>query len=306
VEALDDSDDGPMPLGDDTLRSVAAAKHRLVISAMISGGCVFPFALLISGELDAADGLLLAAFFLPHLICIAFAWRLGRRFYSRKALVPLALLAGMPMANMLSVMALDDRARAYLKQHGIRFGRFGQALFGPEQSDRHGRSFRPPLEPLMDDDLDDGPMPPLYDERPRRAAPGAAKTPEHLRLVAFYQRGLLVACAAYLASWWLAVATRAMDDLLGLVVFAAAAATAIFALLLGTRVYPLVVAVLVAFLALVPLANLLAVFLLVARAIDLLRANGVKAGILGADARDIPDGPPPGGDPFGDDAPGRR
>jgi hypothetical protein len=113
-------------------------------------------------------------------------------------------------------------------------------------------------------------------------------TREDLRSVAVYQKGLLVCILIYL----LAVAGQfalpeQLRPLVGLGVLAVGLVGAVFVFLLAVKVYGTGFGVLLGILTLVPCLGLLALLSVNGKATTVLRQNGIKVGLLGANLSQI-------------------
>jgi hypothetical protein len=112
---------------------------------------------------------------------------------------------------------------------------------------------------------------------------------EDLRSVAKYQKGVLVCILIYLVAviFRFALPPEAQPILIvGVVVLLLVAGTT-FVFLLAIKVYGTRVGILLGILTLIPLVSLIVLLRVNAKATSVLRQNGIKVGLLGADLSQI-------------------
>ncbi len=111
---------------------------------------------------------------------------------------------------------------------------------------------------------------------------------EDLRLVAKYQRGLLICILIYLVS---GVVSRLVPPEIMLIVasgvLVAAIAGLVFVFLLSTKVYGTGAGVILGILTLIPCIGLIVLLVINQKATGVLRQNKIKVGLLGADPNSI-------------------
>lgn len=113
-------------------------------------------------------------------------------------------------------------------------------------------------------------------------------TREDLRSVATYQKGILVCILIYFIAVILQFALPAELRLfLGLGALAVAVTSTVFVFLLSIKVYNVGLGILFGFLTLVPCVGLVMLLVINAKATGILRQNGIKVGLLGANTSDI-------------------
>ena len=104
-----------------------------------------------------------------------------------------------------------------------------------------------------------------------------------VRAVAVYQKGILMCILIYVLAMIGQFAIPApLRPILGLAVVALGLAGLVFVILLSMKVYNVVVGALLAILTLVPLLGLLILLMVNGKATKILRQNGHKVGLLGA------------------------
>lgn len=111
---------------------------------------------------------------------------------------------------------------------------------------------------------------------------------EDLRSIAIYQKGILICILVYL----LLILTRVFIPpelliVLALVLLADVVTGTVFVFLLAIRVYSLGVGILLGILTLVPCLGLVSLLIVNGKANEVLRANGLKVGLLGVNLSDI-------------------
>ena len=114
---------------------------------------------------------------------------------------------------------------------------------------------------------------------------------ETLRKVATYQRGVLLCILIQLLTIPVnLVMQRSVPELAGLVALVAVLAGlvgTVFVFLLAKNVYSTAVAVLLTILALIPCVGLIILLIVNGKATAIMRKNGIKVGLLGADRSQI-------------------
>ncbi len=106
---------------------------------------------------------------------------------------------------------------------------------------------------------------------------------EDLRSVAKYQRVLMICILVYLVAL---LASWAVPQLLivgRVVALVASLVGVVFVFLLSTKVYSTGIGVLLGILTLIPIIGLIVLLIINSKATGILRANGVRVGLLGAD-----------------------
>ena len=111
---------------------------------------------------------------------------------------------------------------------------------------------------------------------------------EDLRSVAKYQKGILVCILIYLLA---IIFQFALPDelrlLLGIGILFVGVAATVFVFLLAVKVYGSGVGILLGILALIPLIGLIVLLVINGKATGILKQNGIKVGLLGADLTKI-------------------
>lgn len=111
---------------------------------------------------------------------------------------------------------------------------------------------------------------------------------EDLKHVARYQKGILVCILIYLMSVLCQVAIPPeLRPIIGLAVLVVGLAGTVFVFLLAMKVYSTGVGILLGILALIPCVGLLVLLLVNGKATSILKQNGIKVGLLGADLSQI-------------------
>lgn len=111
---------------------------------------------------------------------------------------------------------------------------------------------------------------------------------EDLRLVAQYQKGILVCILIYLVAVFSRFALPApLQDLLIIGVLLLGLVGTIFVFLLAMKIYGAAAGILLGLLTLIPCLGLLVLLIVNGRATATLRANNIKVGLLGANLADI-------------------
>ena len=109
-----------------------------------------------------------------------------------------------------------------------------------------------------------------------------------LRSVAFYQKGILVCILLYicvLGGQFLVPAE--LRFVLGIGVLLIGLVGTIFVILLAMRVYGLILGILLGILALIPCLGLLILLMINGKATTILKENGLKVGLMGANLADV-------------------
>lgn len=138
-------------------------------------------------------------------------------------------------------------------------------------------------------DLDDNPFrAPQSDLGGERVAGVLSGTKEDLRSVARYQRTIMLCILGYLCAIPLQfILPRELVLIVALVVLGAAVTGTVFVFLLSAKVYGTVQGIFFALFTLVPCLGLLVLLLINSKATNVLKANGIKVGLLGANPADI-------------------
>ncbi len=111
---------------------------------------------------------------------------------------------------------------------------------------------------------------------------------EDLRSVAVYQKGILVCILVYLIAVFFQFALPPeIRPLVGLGVAMVGLAGMVFVLLLAVKVYNVVLGILLGILTLVPCIGLLVLLMVNGKATTILKQNGIKVGLLGANLADV-------------------
>lgn len=111
---------------------------------------------------------------------------------------------------------------------------------------------------------------------------------EDLRSVAKFQKGILVCILIYLCAVIGQFALPAdLRLFLGLGVLVVGLVGTVFVFLLALKVYSPVVGILLGLLTLIPCVGLIALLVVNGKATSILRANGLKVGLLGANVSEI-------------------
>jgi hypothetical protein len=111
---------------------------------------------------------------------------------------------------------------------------------------------------------------------------------EDLRNVAVYQKGILVCILIYLfAMFCQFVLPPELRMLLGVGVILLGLAGTIFVFLLAMKVYNVALGILLGILALIPCIGLLVLLMVNGKATAILKQNGIKVGLMGANLADV-------------------
>lgn len=111
---------------------------------------------------------------------------------------------------------------------------------------------------------------------------------EDVRSVAVYQKGILVCILIYLVAVFLQLAVPPeVRIILALGVLCVGLVATVFVFLLATKVYSTGLGILLGLLTLVPCLGLLVLLIINAKATGILRQNGLKVGLLGANLSDV-------------------
>jgi len=129
-------------------------------------------------------------------------------------------------------------------------------------------------------------QPPLEASAPVVGAPQEKRA--DLKTVALYQKGLLVCILLYL----LGVVGQFFIPpeaslLLALVVLVVVITATVFVFLLATKVYGTGVGILLGILTLIPCVGLIVLLIVNGKATSILRQNGIRVGLLGANLSDL-------------------
>ena len=109
-------------------------------------------------------------------------------------------------------------------------------------------------------------------------------TREDLRMVAQYQKGILVCILIYLIAVFGQFALPVeLRPLVGLGVIVVGIVGTVFVFLLAMKVYSTAVGVLLGILTLIPCIGLITLLVVNGKATSILRQNGIQVGLLGAD-----------------------
>lgn len=135
-------------------------------------------------------------------------------------------------------------------------------------------------------DVDDNPF--RAPESDLRVEGVLSGTREDLRSVATYQRWLLLCILVYLGG---AIGRFAVPPEIQILVIVPAIIAAlvgtVFVFLLSTKVYGTLQGVLLAILTLVPCLGLIVLLMINSKATNVLKANGIKVGLLGANPANV-------------------
>jgi len=111
---------------------------------------------------------------------------------------------------------------------------------------------------------------------------------EDLRSVAVYQKGVLICILIYLlAVIFQFVVPAEFRLVVGLVALACSLVATVFVFLLALKVYGAAVGILLGILTLVPCIGLIVLLVVNGKATAILRQNGLKVGLLGANLSEI-------------------
>lgn len=126
---------------------------------------------------------------------------------------------------------------------------------------------------------------PFEAPQPERQAVGVLSgSREDLRRVAVYQKGILVCILIYFIAVFTQFAMPVQARVfLGIGVLCVALVGAVFAFLLAMKTYGTGLGILLGILCLVPLVGLLVLLMVNGKATGVLKQNGIKVGLLGAD-----------------------
>lgn len=138
-------------------------------------------------------------------------------------------------------------------------------------------------------DVDENPFrAPESDLRVERVTGVLSGTKEDLRSVARYQRAIMLCILAYMGAGPLQIfLPREAAIVTAIVLLGAIVGGTVFVFLLSTKVYGTVQGILFALFTLIPCLGLLALLRINAKATAVLRDNGIKVGLLGANPADI-------------------
>jgi hypothetical protein len=111
---------------------------------------------------------------------------------------------------------------------------------------------------------------------------------EDLRSVGAYQKGIIVCILIYLIAVLVQFALpQSLRLFLGLGFLALGVISTVFVFLLSIKVYSVGLGILYGFLTLVPCIGLIMLLVINAKATTILRQNGIRVGLLGANLSDI-------------------
>lgn len=111
---------------------------------------------------------------------------------------------------------------------------------------------------------------------------------EDLKSVATYQKGILVCILIYIVAVIARFAVpAAFWPILGVGILILGVAGTVFVFLLAMKVYSPAVGVLLGILALIPCLGLLVLLMVNGKATSILKQNGIKVGLLGANLADV-------------------
>ena len=111
---------------------------------------------------------------------------------------------------------------------------------------------------------------------------------EDLRSVAVYQKGILVCILIYLiAVFGQFVLPAELRLFLGIGILVLGLAGTIFVFLLAMKVYNVALGILLGILALIPCIGLLVLLMVNGKATAILKQNGIKVGLMGANLADV-------------------
>ncbi len=121
---------------------------------------------------------------------------------------------------------------------------------------------------------------------PPPSAPTAPR--EELRCIASRQKWVCICLLIYFAAFIARFLGPAhLQPLLGIVALGACVLAAVFVFMLAIKLYGTGVGVLLGILTLVPLLGLIPLLIVNAKATSVLKKNGIKVGLLGADLKSI-------------------
>jgi hypothetical protein len=140
-----------------------------------------------------------------------------------------------------------------------------------------------------DDDYDYEGEPPLRRRRPRMSR-------AELRAVAWYQKAIILCIVAVLGTIPVRIALSTLPvelarfGWMGVVVYGIAAEVtgAVFVFMLAMKIYSRSTGILLGILTLIPCVGLITLLVINSTATAILRMNGIRVGLLGARASDIP------------------
>ncbi len=113
-------------------------------------------------------------------------------------------------------------------------------------------------------------------------------TREDLRAVATYQKGILICILIYLIAVMCRFAIpEGLQPVLGLGILALGLVGTIFVFMLAVKVYSTGVGILLGILTFIPCIGLIVLLLVNGKATDVLKRNGIKVGLLGANISQI-------------------
>ncbi len=111
---------------------------------------------------------------------------------------------------------------------------------------------------------------------------------EDLRSVAMYQKGILVCILIYLVAVFSQFAIPAeFRMLLGIGILVVGLAGTVFVFLLAMKVYNAILGIVLGILTLIPCVGLLVLLMVNGKATTILKQNGIKVGLMGANLSDI-------------------
>jgi len=110
---------------------------------------------------------------------------------------------------------------------------------------------------------------------------------EDLRSVAKFQKGILVCILIYLAVIGQLALPPDIRPLIGIAVLIAGIVGAVFVFLLAIKVYGTGLGILLGVLSLVPCVGLIVLLIVNGKATGVLKQNGIKVGLLGANLSEI-------------------
>lgn len=125
-------------------------------------------------------------------------------------------------------------------------------------------------------------------ETPAEAVGVLSGRREDLRSVAMYQKGILICILIYLIAVFFQFALPAeLRMVLSIGVLLVGLAGTIFVILLAMKVYNVVVGIFLGILTFIPCIGLLVLLMVNGKATTILKQNGIKVGLMGANLNDI-------------------
>ena len=143
-----------------------------------------------------------------------------------------------------------------------------------------------PPPPVPPNQPPSGPFPP---QPPQTLSYGTSARSD-LKEIASRQRAIMLCILAYIVAVICQFALPPeLRPILGLAVLAVGVIASVFIFMLAIKLYGTGVGILLGILTLVPCLGLLILLVVNSKATNILRENGVKVGLLGADPKQVPD-----------------